>query len=79
MASECVIRVLNLLEKVTVNSNGWASLCPAHADRVRSLSIAEGDGGRVLLYCHAGCSFEQVVAALGLNARDLFPHRGGAR
>jgi putative DNA primase/helicase len=45
--------------------------CPAHDDRTPSLSVKEGDD-RVLLYCHAGCSPEDVVGALGLEMRDLF-------
>ena len=38
-----------------------------------SLSIAEGDGGRTLLHCFAGCTPEKIVAAMGLTMRDLFP------
>jgi hypothetical protein len=40
--------------------------CPAHDDRHPSLSISEGRGGRILLYCHAGCSHERVREKLGL-------------
>lgn len=46
--------------------------CPAHEDRTASLSLGAGDDGRVLLHCHAGCSTEEVVAALGLKMVDLF-------
>ena len=45
--------------------------CPAHEDRNPSLSVSNGDG-RVLVKCHAGCTTEQVVAALGLTVSDLF-------
>ena len=34
--------------------------CPAHEDRAPSLSLADGTTGRVLLKCHAGCSFEKL-------------------
>jgi archaellum biogenesis ATPase FlaH len=37
------------------------------------LSISVGEDGRVLLHCHAGCAPEGIVAALGLEMRDLFP------
>lgn len=47
--------------------------CPAHEDRLPSLSVREGAEGRVLLYCHAGCPWQNVVAALGLEPGDLFP------
>ena len=55
------------------SGKGWAARCPAHDDRNASLSITEGDGGRVLLHCHAGCAFEQITAAAGVNAKDLAP------
>lgn len=49
--------------------------CPAHDDRHASLSVKEGRDGRVLLTCHAGCTFESIVKALGLEPADLFPQR----
>jgi hypothetical protein len=54
-------------------------LCPAHADERTSLSVAEGDDGRALLLCFAGCPTPNVVEALGLQMADLFAdHRGDA-
>ena len=50
-------------------------LLPAHDDEKESLSIGIGDGGRVLLNCHAGCSSEDILAAMGLTMRDLYPHK----
>ncbi len=44
---------------------GWQCRCPAHDDRSPSLSACVS-GGRLLLYCHAGCTFEQVRSALGV-------------
>lgn len=38
--------------------------CPAHDDHEPSLSVSEGDDGRLLTHCHAGCSAEAVWAAL---------------
>jgi hypothetical protein len=34
--------------------------------------VGEGDGGKVLIHCHAGCPKREIVAALGLEIRDLF-------
>jgi hypothetical protein len=48
------------------------SQCPNHDDRRPSLSVTEGDDGRVLLHCHAGCDPADVVRALGLELKDLF-------
>jgi len=50
----------------------WSARCPAHDDRRPSLSVGLGEGGRILLHCHAGCSPEQIVESLGLEVRDLF-------
>ena len=55
------------------SGKGWIAKCPAHQDRKPSLSIDEGSDGRALLKCHAGCSTDAVIAALGLTRRDLFP------
>jgi hypothetical protein len=54
------------------NGANWQAKCPAHDDRVASLSVSEGDDGRVLLHCHAGCPFDKICADLGLEQRDLF-------
>jgi hypothetical protein len=53
------------------SGKGWSCRCPAHADATPSLSVAIGDDGRALLKCHAGCTAEQIVAALDLTMRDL--------
>jgi putative DNA primase/helicase len=51
---------------------GFLAKCPAHEDRVESLSVSEGDGGRVLLKCHAGCDTGAVLERVGLKPSDLF-------
>jgi hypothetical protein len=45
--------------------------CPAHYDGTPSLSIKEGEGGRLLLYCHAGCAYSDVLAAVQNRAGKL--------
>lgn len=54
------------------NGDGYLARCPAHPDRNASLSIGEGDDGRLLLHCFAGCSLDAILEALHLDARDLF-------
>lgn len=49
----------------------WIARCPAHDDRDPSLSIRDA-GDKVLVRCHAGCSAESIVGALGLTLADLF-------
>jgi hypothetical protein len=68
--------VLSRLERVKRSGEGWMARCPAHDDRVASLKVDVGADERVLLRCHAGCTVEAVVAALGLELRDLFPAGG---
>lgn len=51
--------------------------CPAHKDRRASLSIRELDDGRWLIHCFAGCSVQDVVAAVGMSLEELFPARTG--
>jgi 5S rRNA maturation endonuclease (ribonuclease M5) len=47
--------------------------CPAHDDHRASLSIGpRKDGKGVVAHCHAGCSTQDVVSAVGLSMRDLF-------
>ena len=64
--------VVERLEGVKANGTGFTARCPAHEDRHNSLSITEGDDGRALLHCFAGCNFAAVVAAMGLQPGDLF-------
>lgn len=67
--------LLQRLDRVRRAGKGWIARCPAHDDRSASLSIGEGDDGRVLLHCFAGCAAAGVVAAVGLELGDLFPRR----
>ena len=69
--------VLDRLDGVRKNGKGYAAICPAHPDRNPSLSISSGEDDRVLLTCHAGCSFNDIVKAMGLEPKDLFAPSSG--
>lgn len=73
-------RVLDALEEQDLLVPSWsdtvAALCPAHDDTNASLSLREGDEGKALLYCHAGCDVAAVADALGLRMQDLFSDEG---
>ena len=76
--------LLSRLQSVRRRRAGhWLTACPAHDDRGPSLSVAETDGGTVLIHCFAGCTPVEVVAAVGLTLADLFAdkleHHGGRR
>jgi putative DNA primase/helicase len=51
--------------------DGWSARCPAHDDHNPSLSVSESDDGRVLIYCHAGCSAKAVCVALDYSISNL--------
>lgn len=69
-----VQRVLAKLPNASKAANGWVALCPAHEDRNPSLSIGEGDNGRALIKCHAGCTADSICAAIELRTSDLMPN-----
>ena len=50
---------------------GYLACCPAHDDRTPSLKISDGDNGRPVVHCKAGCSQEAVISAL--TGMDLWP------
>ena len=54
----------------------WMARCPAHEDRIPSLSISAGKGGKVLVRCHAGCDQRDLIAAL--RQRGLWQTNGWA-
>src|SRR4029077_5210347 len=65
--------ILPRLESVRARGHGrWHARCPAHTDKSPSLSIREGDDGRLLVHCFAGCTIEKITDALGLRVADLF-------
>lgn len=47
--------------------------CPAHDDQRSSLTFGQGENGGVVVHCHAGCSTEAVLDAIGLTFGDLSP------
>jgi len=55
-----------------VSGSGWMVPCPAHDDGTASCSVSEGDDGRTLVKCFAGCPTEAVLAEVGLTMTDLF-------
>ena len=57
----------------------YVAKCPAHEDRSPSLAITEGDDGRVLIHCFAGCETEDVLIALGMTFSDVMPERIGTK
>lgn len=70
--------IVSKLGGVVKTSNGFDARCPAHEDKQASLSVTDGHKG-LLLHCHAGCTLEQITAALDLKPADLFNGNGNSR
>lgn len=62
-----------LAERGRVRQTGDRAVaqCPAHEDRTPSLSLTATQD-RTLIYCHAGCDLNDVLAALEMGKADLF-------
>jgi DNA primase len=46
------------------SGHGWSCHCPSHEDKTPSLWVSQKDDGGIFVNCQAGCSSEQVLAAL---------------
>ena len=59
----------------------WSAQCPAHEDRRNSLSIGLGEGGKMLLHCHAGCTYDSVLRAAHMEPSQSMskPHASSSR
>lgn len=68
-------KVLASLQGVQKHSGYYLAHCPAHDDAKSSLSISQKNG-KILLKCHAGCSVEMILGALGLSWDTLFMGNG---
>jgi hypothetical protein len=75
--------VLDRTENAIKCGAGWLVSCPlpshgqGQGDTHPSVSLTEGDDGRALVRCHAGCETQAVVSAWGLVMDDLFERRDG--
>lgn len=69
--------LLDRLDKVRrVGRGSWFARCPAHEDRSPSLHITEKDDGAILLHDFGQkCGAVDILAAIGLEPKDLFPER----
>jgi len=71
-----VDRFLALLDGVRQNGNNWSARCPCrNDDNSPSLSVGQGDDGRVLVTCHRGipCDVDKICTSVGLKIADLMP------
>lgn len=64
--------ILDRLGKVRGGKGSYRAQCPSHGSSGLTLSIKECDDGTTLLKCFAGCSAEDVLAAVGLPVSEMF-------
>lgn len=64
--------ILTRFKSVKQERDGWLALCPSHEDKNPSLSISQGNDGRILLNCFAGCKILSILESVGLEMSDLF-------
>lgn len=67
--------VLDRLQGVVRVSGGFQAKCPCRNDDDNpSFSVSEGEGGKVVVYCHAGrCDTKQACESMGIKMSDLYP------
>jgi hypothetical protein len=56
-----------------------SALCPAHDDSSPSLSLTKKRDGSALLKCHAGCTYESILRALGHDGHGHARNGGAGR
>ena len=66
------LELVRQLKAKNTDDRQWEACCPAHEDKTASLSLKLADDQKILMYCHAGCETESILAALGLEMKDLF-------
>jgi len=69
--------ILDRVGDVTEKDGTYVGVCPCHDDRRPSLALTLQAGGKLLVYCRAGCHTTEVVRALGLRMSDLFGVEAG--
>lgn len=69
-----VPRLIEILDGRPAGLGRWRARCPVHGGNSRrSLSISQGDGGRLLLFCFGGCRVDEICRQIGITVADLFP------
>ena len=75
-SSETQYDISAVFNQITQGAGSWSGdtfnrKCPAHEDRKASLSITMGED-KILMRCHAGCSFSNICNGLGIKPKHTF-------
>jgi len=70
---------LSRLQKVRkTGSRSWMACCPSHQDKNPSMTVSEGNDGRILVHCFSQqCGIDDITASVGLEVKDLMPENLG--
>lgn len=64
--------ILDKLEGVqAAGKNSYRAHCPAHQGDSKNFYISQGETG-ILMYCHAGCTLNEICLSLAVEPQDLF-------
>ena len=55
---------------------GWRGPCPVHGGSKSPFALRSGEGGRLLVHCHAGCEAAEILSAL--RGQRILPREGVA-
>ena len=65
-------KFLSRLENVEQKKPGqYQASCPVHTDKHNSFSV-EKKNDKINFHCHAGCSSETILSAMGLSWKDVY-------
>lgn len=77
MPNKTLSEFLDRLDKTRERGDEWKACCPAHDDHDPSLSVREGDQYPVVVKCFAGCSYDEIARAVGMEP-DAFSGKNGS-
>ena len=74
--SEAQYDITAVFKQITSDQGSWSGdtfnrKCPAHEDKKASLSITMAED-KILMRCHAGCSFSNICSGLGIKPKHTF-------
>jgi hypothetical protein len=65
-------RVLSKFQVKRQRGDNYDVLCPVHGDTRSSAGVKMAPSGAILIHCMAGCATEDIIAAAGIDWKDLF-------
>ena len=67
--------VATAIDMAKNNRLATTTKCPAHPDDMASLSVGPGEDQPVTMFCHAGCTFEEILKAADIGFDAVMAER----